>query len=49
MLGGHLLEVKRIDLDEFSDKRFLVVIDKVSPTPEKYPRRPGVPAKRPLV
>jgi 16S rRNA (guanine527-N7)-methyltransferase len=48
LLGGNLREVKRIDLVEFTDERYLVVIDKVSPTPELYPRRPGVPAKRPL-
>ena len=49
ILGGRLGEIKAIDLSEFADKRFLVVIDKLSPTPPKYPRRPGIPAKRPLV
>jgi len=48
LLGGRLREVKRLDLEEFTDDRWLVVIDKVSPTPEKYPRRPGIPSKRPL-
>ncbi len=48
MLGVSLREVKRVDLDEFADERYLVVIDKVSPTPEQYPRRPGIPAKRPM-
>ena len=48
-LGGRLQEVRRIDLEEFADERWLVVIDKVSPTPERYPRRPGIPAKRPIV
>jgi len=47
-LGGELREVKAVDLPEFPDHRCLVVIEKVSPTPEKYPRRAGVPAKRPL-
>ncbi len=28
--------------------RSLVVTDKVTPTPARYPRRPGIPAKRPL-
>jgi 16S rRNA (guanine527-N7)-methyltransferase len=49
LLGGNLREVKRIDLEEFPDERYLVIIDKVSPTPEPYPRRPGMPAKRPIV
>jgi 16S rRNA (guanine527-N7)-methyltransferase len=49
LLGGNLREVKRVDLEEFADERWLVVIDKVSPTPAQYPRRPGIPAKRPLI
>ncbi len=49
LLGGNLRQVKRIDLEEFPDERYLVIIDKVSPTPKQYPRRPGMPAKRPLL
>jgi len=48
LLGGRLGEVKKINLDEFADERYLIVIDKISPTPEHYPRRPGVPGKKPL-
>ncbi|MBE0431159.1 MAG: 16S rRNA (guanine(527)-N(7))-methyltransferase RsmG [Dehalococcoidia bacterium] len=47
-LGGRLSRVKRIDLTEFSDVRHLVIIDKIDATPDKYPRRPGIPKKRPL-
>ena len=49
LLGGKLREVNRIDLEEFTDQRQLIIIDKVSPTPQQYPRRPGIPAKRPLM
>lgn len=49
IMGGSLAEVKKIDLEELADERYLVVIDKIAPTPRKYPRRPGVPSKRPLV
>ena len=49
LLGGHLREIKKIEMEEFNDQRYLVIIDKVSATPDKYPRRPGIPAKRPLV
>ncbi len=49
LLGGELTDVKSIDLPEFGDRRWLVVIDKVRETPAQYPRRPGIPAKRPLV
>jgi len=48
VLGGKLREVVPIGLDELSDNRCLVVIEKISPTPEKYPRRAGIPQKRPL-
>lgn len=48
LLGGELVDVKTVELSEFSDKRQLVVIDKVGETPAQYPRRPGIPAKRPL-
>ncbi len=48
LLGGNLKEVRRVDLEEFTDERRLVIINKVSPTPGRYPRRPGIPAKRPL-
>jgi 16S rRNA (guanine527-N7)-methyltransferase len=49
LLGGKLREVKGVDLPDFADERYLVIIDKVSPTPAKYPRRPGIPAKRPII
>jgi 16S rRNA (guanine527-N7)-methyltransferase len=49
LLGGKLREVKGIYLEEFADKRQLVIIDKILPTPQQYPRRPGIPAKRPLL
>jgi 16S rRNA (guanine527-N7)-methyltransferase len=48
VLGGTLQGIKMVELSEFDDERCLVVIDKVSPTPHKYPRRPGIPEKRPL-
>jgi len=48
ILGGNLIEIKRIDLEEFADERCLVIIDKVSATPHQYPRRSGIPSKRPL-
>lgn len=49
LLGGNLREVKRVDLEEFTDERWLITIDKVLPTPQPYPRRPGIPAKRPIL
>jgi len=47
-LGGEVSEVLDVTLDEFDDDRRLVIIDKVKATPSKYPRRPGIPAKKPI-
>ena len=30
------------------DRGVIVVVSKLSPTPSRFPRRPGVPAKRPI-
>lgn len=48
VLGGELIEVKPVNLPEFSDRRCLVVIKKAGATPAQYPRRSGIPAKRPI-
>jgi 16S rRNA (guanine527-N7)-methyltransferase len=47
-LGGKLNQIKKIELDEFDDARYLVIIDKIHPTPNKYPRRLGLPKRRPI-
>ena len=49
VMGGRLREVKSIELEELDDKRYLVIVDKIKPAPAEYPRRPGMPAKRPIV
>lgn len=48
VLGGELREQRPIDLEGLRDDRSLVVIGKTMPTPSRYPRRPGIPRKRPL-
>jgi len=48
MLGGHLRQLLPVTLPGVVEERYLVVVDKVSATPEKYPRREGIPSKRPL-
>lgn len=47
-LGGALREVKPVNIPGLNDDRAIVVLEKVGLTPAKYPRRPGIPAKRPL-
>lgn len=46
-LGGRIKEVKEIHIEGLTP-RTLVVIEKVAPCPAQYPRRPGIPEKRPL-
>jgi 16S rRNA (guanine527-N7)-methyltransferase len=48
ILGGHLRQLMPVTLPGVVEERYLVVVDKVAATPEKYPRREGIPAKRPL-
>lgn len=48
ILGGKLREVKKVNLTSLPDQRYLVIIDKISPTPHNYPRRPGLPARHPI-
>jgi len=48
ILGGHLRQLVPVTLPSVEDERYLVIIDKIAATPEKYPRRAGIPGKRPL-
>lgn len=49
LLGGEVREVRRVELDELEPPRVLVIVEKVATTPDKYPRRAGVPARHPLM
>ena len=48
LLGGGPLVTRWVRLRGIPDERTLVSAPKVAPTPDQYPRRPGVPRKRPL-
>lgn len=48
VLGGRLREVAAVDAEGLRDGRVIVLVDKLKASPEKYPRRPGLPQKRPL-
>ena len=47
-MGGRLQETKQVQIEGIEDSRKLVIIEKVRATPGKYPRRSGIPAKRPI-
>jgi len=48
ILGGRTRQLLPVTLPGVADERFLVVVDKVAATPPQYPRKPGIPAKKPL-
>ncbi len=48
ILGGEFVEVYEKKLPFAEDPRVILKISKVFSTPEKYPRRTGVPLKKPL-
>lgn len=47
-MGGRVRQLVPVELRGLAETRYLVVVDKVAPTPRRYPRRPGMPKKRPL-
>jgi 16S rRNA (guanine527-N7)-methyltransferase len=48
-LGGAVEQIVPVELPGLEDKRYLVILKKIAPTPAAYPRRAGMPSKRPLV
>lgn len=48
-LGCEIVETRKIEVPYLEGERNIVIFKKVAHTPAKYPRRNGIPAKRPLV
>ena len=48
ILGGKIKDVVYFNLPDSDIQRSLVLIEKVKPTPGKYPRKAGTPLKEPL-
>ena len=48
VLGGNLRQLYPVLLPGVAQDRYLVIVDKVAATPSQYPRRVGIPKKRPL-
>ncbi len=48
LLGGQLEAIRAVTVPYLSAERHVVCLRKVSPTPKQFPRRSGLPAKRPL-
>lgn len=47
-MGGEIEEIKEVKLPSGIDHS-LVIIRKVIPTPDKYPRKAGTPVKKPII
>jgi 16S rRNA (guanine527-N7)-methyltransferase len=48
-LGGELFSIEEITLPTISDPRYLVIVDKIDPTPPYYPRNAGIPTREPIL
>ena len=48
VLNAQLENVYKFNLPESNDDRIILEIKKMKKTDEKYPRKTGVPAKKPL-
>jgi 16S rRNA (guanine527-N7)-methyltransferase len=48
ILGGRVLNIETVQLPGVADLHYLVVIEKIAPTPPLYPRKPGMPTQKPL-
>ena len=48
ILGGKLEKVEKITIDEEMERN-LIIIRKIKNTPNKYPRKAGMPTKNPIV
>jgi 16S rRNA (guanine527-N7)-methyltransferase len=49
LLGGHLRKLIPVTLPGVAEERYLIVVDKVAATPDAYPRRVGLPTKKPIL
>lgn len=48
ILGGKIEKIEKFDLPNTDISRNLVIINKIRNTPNKYPRKAGIPVKEPL-
>lgn len=47
-LGGKIESIEKINLPNTEVQRNIIIIEKIKKTPNKYPRKAGVPKKEPL-
>lgn len=48
VLGGSVKQLIGVRIPGVDEDRYLLVVEKIAATPKTYPRKPGIPAKKPL-
>ena len=48
ILGGKVEKIEKFVLPDSEIGRNIIIIDKIENTPNKYPRKPGMPSKQPI-
>ena len=48
LLGGETVRLAPVHAPGLSGQRFVLLIKKLKPTPDRYPRGQGLPRKKPL-
>lgn len=48
-LGGRVVRTENVEIPGRDWSHRLAYIEKIAPTPAKYPRKPGMPEKKPLI
>lgn len=48
LLGGEMRRLIPVELPEVAETHYLVLIEKIAASPAQYPRRPGIPSRKPL-
>ena len=48
VLGGEITATLPVKLPEIEDKRAVIYIKKIKPTPKTYPRKAGTPERNPI-
>ncbi len=49
ILGGEIESIEEFTLPQSDIKRTIIIIRKIKETPIKYPRKPGIPSKDPIM
>lgn len=49
LLGGRVVGIEQVGVETGLENRHVITVEKVESTPPRYPRKAGIPAKRPLI